>query len=211
MGGYCRRHLMKYTPGILCVQPRKSQEVNHFAALSRLLLVIGDNINRRGRKKMDHENVIMRVERQITSLVRARVPTPDILDVVQDAFLSCVEAGYFSESSWRVPCAAFVETITRRRIADYCRKRTRAPALPTDFNPVAPETLDTPENRDERRHIRRIVARLDKRYRQVVEARYFHDWPDRKIASWLGKPLETIRTRRKRAMRAIRSELESAS
>lgn len=159
---------------------------------------------------MEHRQAIQQVHRQIKGRVSAKVPVADIADVVQDTLLSCIKAGYLLQADWKVPSRAFVATVTRCRIADYHRARRRNPiALSDGTEPVMSDTRVETEIRDECQHLRSVLAILDPRYRQVLEARYFHDQSHRVTAKYLGKPLETIRTLCKRGLLAIRSALES--
>ena len=159
---------------------------------------------------MNHEKeIVMRVATEIENLVRAKVPLHDAPDVVQAVLQSCIQAGYLSRPDLTIPRPALVRTITQRRIADHYRNRGLPTVGLTDgFELPEPEPYDTPERRDQYRQLRDKVAKLGEPYQHVIESRYFHGCSDREIAHETRMPLETVRTRRKRAVRILRKQLD---
>lgn len=60
---------------------------------------------------------------------------------------------------------------------------------------------------DLQKQLEKALAELQPMYREVIELRFLCNLPPRRIAAGLGVPVETVRTRSKRALRQLRSHL----
>lgn len=64
------------------------------------------------------------------------------------------------------------------------------------------------ERRSVQAKIRRAIEKLDQKYQSVLQLRYFDNLPPRAIASQLSIPVETVRTRHRRALDRLREDLD---
>lgn len=74
----------------------------------------------------------------------------------------------------------------------------------------AEATIDLVARQAMIRHIADVVGDLDEPYRSVIIHRFYDGMPPRDIARHLGVPVETVRTRIKRALGRMRIELDRA-
>ena len=72
-----------------------------------------------------------------------------------------------------------------------------------------PSTVDTIEKVEAQKRLLDAVLRLPEAYRYVVWRRFYDDQPPRAIARELGVPVETVRTRLKRALHQLRRDLDA--
>ncbi len=86
------------------------------------------------------------------------------------------------------------------------RRGAREGARPTPAAPPTPDELL--ERAEVVERVARAVRTLDEPYRTVVLLRYFEDLPPPEIAGRLGVPLETVRTRLRRALALLRERLD---
>src|SRR6185503_16110462 len=73
---------------------------------------------------------------------------------------------------------------------------------------AAPSTDALAARADAEQIVIRAVLALDEPYRSVVLLRFFEDLPPRRIAERLGVPVETVRTRLRRALAKLREDLD---
>ena len=88
-----------------------------------------------------------------------------------------------------------------RRERSRIERAARASEVPSTATIVAREAM--------RAELVRAVLALEEPYRSVVLLRYFENLPPRAIARRLGLPVETVRTRLKRAMSQLRARLDA--
>lgn len=69
------------------------------------------------------------------------------------------------------------------------------------------DPVTTAEKLGLQKRVHRALTRLDEKHRLVLHLRYYHDLPPRKIAARLGIPVETVRSRHRRALARLRYEL----
>src|SRR6185295_7589519 len=70
-------------------------------------------------------------------------------------------------------------------------------------------TADVVAEAESHKRLVLAVMQLDEPYRSTVLLRWFEDLPPREVAARLGVPVETVRTRLKRANDALRARLET--
>src|SRR6185295_7253069 len=71
-------------------------------------------------------------------------------------------------------------------------------------------TADVVAEAESHKRLVLAVMQLDEPYRSTVLLRWFEDLPPREVAARLGVPVETVRTRLKRAHEALRGRLGGA-
>jgi RNA polymerase sigma-70 factor (ECF subfamily) len=105
---------------------------------------------------------------------------------------------------------AWLGTILRNAASDMRRGEGRRAAREAAAAPPAP--VPTPEEMLERAEVLERVVRavrtLEEPYRTAVLLRYFEDLPPAAIAARLGAPVETVRTRLRRALAMLRERLD---
>ncbi|MCB9877778.1 MAG: sigma-70 family RNA polymerase sigma factor [Planctomycetes bacterium] len=130
-------------------------------------------------------------------------------DLAQDAWLAALEAGpapMHTPRGWL--------TTVLRRLAGKQRRSAKRRRDREDF--VAGQQPDRAPSVDEllqREHARAAVVKavlaLPDAYRDVVVLRWFEGLPPRDVAKRLGVPVETVRTRHRRAFERLREELDA--
>lgn len=129
-------------------------------------------------------------------------------DAVQEAWVAALERPPDAPGAAR----SWLRTVVRRFLG-----RSRANAIDRRWHErraARPEAGVDPHWMEEReRTIARVgeaVSALDEKYRSVVLLRFFEGLPPREIARRLQLPVETVRTRQKRALQALRGSLDDA-
>ncbi|MEW6744730.1 MAG: sigma-70 family RNA polymerase sigma factor [Planctomycetota bacterium] len=127
-------------------------------------------------------------------------------DVVQQTWLAAFEKPPRSEGAlraWLSRVARSVATQIGRRE----RQRPRVERLSAPREGV-PSTDAVVQRLTLERKLVEAVLNLPEPYRTTVMLRYFDDLPPREVARRLGEPIETVKSRQKRALQRLRSELE---
>lgn len=159
--------------------------------------------NRRGHPGSDllpHRDALRRLVR---GLVRDE---SDVDDVVQEAYLEALEKpphSGWNVKSWLLGAARHL-ALRRRRTDARRTARERAAAQPESSDAVGVRA-----RLEATREVMDAVLELDPGSQQVLLLRYFHDLPPRRIASELGLPKETVKTRLKRALGKLRARLDA--
>lgn len=122
-------------------------------------------------------------------------------DVVQQTWIVARDAD--------VASPGFLATIARHLAINLRRSRDRRAAreLRYEAPPATPSPQQILELEEERRRVVGAVLGLEEPYRSVVLLRFYEDLPPRAIAARLGVPVETVKTRLKRAQQRLRSAL----
>ncbi len=147
---------------------------------------------------LDHANWLQALARQLC-LDNARAD-----DAVQQTWLDALKAPPRIQGNLR----GWLARVLRRNVM---RSRDHDVLALTQSNQLSAESAST-HDVVERFHIRQILAeqvlKLPPADRQVILLQYFEGQPPRKIAHELGIPVETVRTRVKRARERLRREFE---
>jgi RNA polymerase sigma-70 factor (ECF subfamily) len=126
-------------------------------------------------------------------------------DVAQDAWLAALErrSPPASLPAWLTGVARHLAAKLRR--GDERRARREQDSARSEAEPSAGEIL---EREAARARVVAAVFALEEPYRGTVLLRYFENLPPRTIARRHGVPVETVRTRLKRAHEALRGRLD---
>ncbi|MBI1853430.1 MAG: sigma-70 family RNA polymerase sigma factor [Planctomycetes bacterium] len=129
-------------------------------------------------------------------------------DVVQRTWLAALERPPRRAGAWRAWLRRVVHNFARdeRRSAG---RRTAREHRVAERDRV-PSTGDIVEREAMRRVVVDAVLRLEEPYREVVVLRFFEGLPPRDVAARLDLPVETVRTRLKRALEKLRRALDRA-
>lgn len=137
-------------------------------------------------------------------------------DVVREVFLSLWrEARRFDPARGTV--ATYLLSTTHHRAVDVVRReenlrRRHGPGDVLALAPDEPSGLDDEVEVAERRgRIRAALAELPEPQREALMLAYFGGYTQREIASLVGVPLGTVKTRMAAGMRRLKDELREAS
>lgn len=128
-------------------------------------------------------------------------------DVVQDSLVAALRTGPRAVGALR----AWLGTVARRRAVDVrrrdaARRRAEGATGPATATPSADEIAVREEVR--RALVDELLA-LDAPSRDVLVLRFYEDLPPRDVAARLGIPVETVRTRTRRAVERLRARLDA--
>ena len=130
-------------------------------------------------------------------------------DVVQETFYTALSKPPERTGRTRSWLATVVRNAARMKARRKARQRRREA---TAARPEAlPATADLIEQVDLHRQVVDASLRLDEPYRSVLLLRHFEELSHAEIAERLGVPLETMRTRLKRARQMLADSLRSES
>jgi RNA polymerase sigma-70 factor (ECF subfamily) len=125
-------------------------------------------------------------------------------DLAQDLVVAALEAG----GEARRP-GAWLERVGRNAVIDRWRVESRREELASEIEP--PVEMPDPETvllgRERRGLVRRALAALPRPQRRAALARFHADLPFKEVATRLGTPPVTARTRVHRALAVLRSKL----
>jgi len=146
-------------------------------------------------------------DRFVRGLARALVVDAHAADdLTQDAWLAALRRGERAESLPRWLAGVVRHLAAKGRRGEARRARREQDAARPEATPSAREIL---EREALRARVVRAVLALGQPYREAVLLRYFEGLAPRAIARRLGVPVETVRTRLKRALASLRAVLAS--
>jgi RNA polymerase sigma factor (sigma-70 family) len=137
-------------------------------------------------------------------------------DAVQEAFLAVWrQAASFDRS--RGKPSTWILTLVHRRAVDLVRRQTRFNALPDQLEAVEPpaDVADSPDDdialREARSEVRAALATLSKAERDVLSLAYWGGLTQSEVATALGIPPGTVKSRTFSALRRLREALRQGS
>jgi RNA polymerase sigma-70 factor (ECF subfamily) len=160
-------------------------------------------------REMPYSPCINRI-RKIPSAMR--LPPDDVDDITQQTLVECLA---YAGTERHPPTSQIEGTITRRRCSDHFRTRARNqrrfPGGNDISNALAPEAdpAKEAEQRDNNEFIRKAVASLPTRYREILRLVYWEGLSDAQIAIQLGCSEGCIRQLKRRARNRVKPRLNS--
>ncbi len=141
--------------------------------------------------------------------VRYKIPETDIEDVTQEIFISMVKGlkrfkGQSSLKTW-------LRTITNHKIADYYRKRKNRAISQGDEQVM--DYLDKHNDtsfrmtQDNAILLKRSLMNLPEHYQEIILLRFVDEYQFLEIAEIIGKSLEAAKSQYRRAITALRDEV----
>ena len=133
-------------------------------------------------------------------------------DVVQEAFLMVWRQASSFEPS-RGKASTWIFTLVHRRAVDVVRRQARFNALPDQLEAMAPQSVvaesvdDDVELQEARRDVRAALATLSEVEREVLELAYWGGLTQSEIATKLGIPTGTVKSRTFNALSHLREAL----
>jgi len=143
--------------------------------------------------------------------VRYMVPEADIEDVTQEVFIAVLKSlqSFRGESQF----GTWLRTLTNHKIAEYYRRRNRkqdppeAPILEAEQLPDGGSDLQL----EERIALRKALTSVPEKYREVILLRFSDGMQFDEIARCMGSNLESTKSLFRRAVAALRKNLEVQS
>lgn len=151
-------------------------------------------------------------ERYLSSVlnrVRYVVPEADVEDVTQEVFIAVLKSlhTFRGESLF----STWLRTLTNYKVAEYYRRRNRKQD-PREVPITEAEILPDESNglqMEERIALRRSLAAMPEKYREIILLRFSDGMKFDEIAKTLGTNLETTKSLFRRAVAALRKNLET--
>ena len=141
--------------------------------------------------------------------VRYVVPEADVEDVTQEIFIAAMQSlGAFRGESL---FSTWLRTLTNYKVAEYYRKRNRkqdpreAPIAEAELLPDGSNDLQL----EERIALRRALSSMPEKYREVILLRFSDGMQFDEIAKNMGSNLESTKSLFRRAVAALRKNLEN--
>jgi len=127
-------------------------------------------------------------------------------DLAQDAWVAAVE---HPPRHADAPAGWFRRVLTRRAMNRARGERRRGAHETAASRPdVSPSTADVVAAAESHRRVVEAVMGLDEPYRATVLLRFFEDLPPREVAARMNVPVETVRSRVRRAVEMLRARLD---
>lgn len=138
---------------------------------------------------------------RVAGFVAARVPEPDVDDVVQEVYLRLAKATGEVEH-----LSGFMHQVARSAVADYHRRRAREPALA----PLEPAT-EQEDGGDAERVVASwlgpLVEELEEPFREALRLTELEGLSHAEVAARLGVPRSTVSSRVQRGRALLREAL----
>lgn len=144
--------------------------------------------------------------------VRCVIPESDVEDVTQDIFVAVVRSLKSFRGNARF--STWLRTLVNRRVADYYRRhRPPETGLDPDSSDMHPALIDhsagaNPALMEEQVMLRRAINALPEDYRDVLLLRFAEGLQFNEIAALRGQSLEATKSLFRRAVSALRKQLE---
>jgi len=149
---------------------------------------------------LEHREFVLQVAR---ALLRDEA---DAQDAVQDTYVAAMQSAPPREGRVRPWLGGIVRNIARNRHRSEGRRLSReARAARPDRAPGAEESSE--RLRWQQRVVEAVLA-LDPKYRDVLVLRFYEDLPPREVAQRLDIPVNTVRTRTRRAIEQLRGTFD---
>jgi RNA polymerase sigma-70 factor, ECF subfamily len=140
--------------------------------------------------------------------VRYVVPESDVEDVTQEIFIAALK----SLSTFRgdAQFGTWLRTLTNHKVAEFYRRRGRKqePRLAPLSDAANRVTGGTSQTLEERIFLQRALQNLPENYREVILLRFAEDMQFNEIAEHTHQNLEAVKSLFRRAVTALRNQLE---
>lgn len=147
---------------------------------------------------------------KVHNRVRSRVPAPYVEDVTQEVFIAVIRSlGKFKQQS---RFSTWLYTIVNRQIADFYRHRSRkieqrSMSLDRIENLVS-NSDHHHERSDERALIQKVLENLPEHYQEIILMRFADGLTFAEIAEERDQSLEAVKSLYRRAIQAIRDQMD---
>lgn len=145
--------------------------------------------------------------------VRYRVPEADVEDVTQEIFISAVRS--LKSFKGNAKFSTWLRTLTKRRVADYYRRKKETDIYLEDLRENQEEIFGVGSGNpgissgtDDKIMLRRAIGKLPDHYQEIIIMRFAEGLQFGEIAETHGKTLDATKSMYRRAIAALRDELE---
>jgi RNA polymerase sigma-70 factor, ECF subfamily len=150
-----------------------------------------------------------RYVRAVHNRVRYVIPEADVEDVTQEVFIAVLKSlhTFRGESQF----STWLRTLTNYKVAEYYRKRNRkqdpreAPMAEAELLPDGSSNLQL----EERIALRKSLSSMPDKYQEVILLRFSDGMQFDEIAKTMGSNLESTKSLFRRAVAALRKNLET--
>jgi RNA polymerase sigma-70 factor, ECF subfamily len=150
-----------------------------------------------------------RYVRAVHNRVRYVIPEADVEDVTQEVFIAVLKSlhTFRGESQF----STWLRTLTNYKVAEYYRKRNRkqdpreAPMAEAELLPDGSSNLQL----EERIALRKSLSNMPDKYQEVILLRFSDGMQFDEIAKTMGSNLESTKSLFRRAVAALRKNLET--
>ncbi len=149
---------------------------------------------------------------KVFNRVKSKIPQQEAEDVTQDVFIAVSRSlkGYKQEARFNT----WLYTIVNRQIADFYRRRSRhGSGTETEVDLESGENVATKmdsQEIDQRLLIQRAMTTLPEHYQEIILMRFADGLTFNEIAEQREQSLEAIKSLYRRAIQAVRAELNEA-
>ena len=142
--------------------------------------------------------------------VRYVIPEADVEDITQEVFIAAIKSlhSFRGEAQF----GTWLRALTNHKVAEYYRKRNRkqeAPQVP--LSEGAFRGGDNPaRNMEERIALRKALTQISESYREVILLRFAEGLQFNEIAELTGQNIEATKSLFRRAISALRNQLDES-
>lgn len=145
----------------------------------------------------------------VRALVRSLLADPDLAnDVEQQTWLAAMRHPPSVGTSARAYLAVIAKNFARRLQRDDSRRQRALEQLGSEPS-SAPSREEILAIEEQRRRVIEAVLDLDEKYRTVVVLRYLEELSPRAISERIGVPVDSVKTRLKRALTQLRARFDT--
>lgn len=142
--------------------------------------------------------------------VRFVIPENDVEDVTQEVFIAALKSlrAFRGDSKF----STWLRTLTNHKVAEFYRRRSRKqePRLAPLSDAFAEVTGATSQTLEERIYLQRALQSLPENYKEIILLRFADDLQFNEIADLTNQNLEAVKSLFRRAVSALRAQLEKA-
>ena len=145
----------------------------------------------------------------VYSRVRYTTPVTDVEDVTQEIFIAML--GSLPSFRAKAKFSTWLRTITNNKVAENYRKRSRKKETMQVDLEYAEQSSDLSKTStlEDRITIQHALNNIPKPYREVLQLRFAEDMKFNEIADHLNRNLEATKSLYRRALSALKEELEN--
>lgn len=141
--------------------------------------------------------------------LRSRIPPADVDDLCQDIFMGMLHS--LTQFKGQSRFSTWLYTIVSRRIADYYRSRQRRADDNLSLDDTnTPQIASGEELPEDALLLQKALGALPEHYRELLLLRFADDMPFAEIAQVKGQSLEAVKSLYRRALQALKQQLDGA-
>ncbi len=152
------------------------------------------------------EEAIRPYQRTIEVFIKYKVnPLADAEDVIQETWLAAYQ--HYADVKKPESIKSWLLSVASSKIKDHYRRKARRLEIPLEELEET-QTVHTAHGPEEITVVRDALERLGEKDKRILYLYYFKDLPQDEIASRLGVPIGTVKSRLHYARKKLRQEYE---